>query len=233
MILSWLSVVSIAGQSLGKPDESTDQGFNAFGKRISGKIYQPPQQSIQGSPFVNENWMAGKIIFTSGDTAGIRSMNYNAFLDELVYLNQALDKHVIIDHQTIQSFHFIPGNGKPVIKYIRSPRQEVIRATYIQELVNDTVTLLAFRKKEIIEDPGYPPSLHPDYYLVADQYFVMQPDSSIIKIKPSRYGIYKTFPDIRKKLRGYIRKHQLYVSDENDLVELVRFINETDLSSGQ
>jgi len=215
-------------QNINQLDDPGHTVCNAVGKRIAGQLYLPPQHHAQGTPFINDNWTAGMVIINDWDTARISSMNYNAYLDEVIYLNQVLNKYIVIDHQSIQEFILIPGNGKPVLKFSRRISNNKIRSKYIQALVEDSVSLYAVRNVEFIEDPGYPPSLHPDHYLPINEYYVKKQDSLMVKIKPSNVQLYKIFPDKEKAIKRYIRQHQLKVSNELDLIGVILFINETD-----
>lgn len=215
-------------QNINQLDDPGHTVCNAVGKRITGQLYLPPQVHARGSPFLNDDWKAGMVIFNGRDTARISSMNYNAYLDEVIYFNQVLNKYIIIDHQSMQEFILIPGNGMSVLRFSRWISNNKIRSKYIQVLIEDSVSLYAVRKVEFIEDPGYPPSLHPDHYLPINEYYVKKQDSLMVKIKPSNVQLYNIFPDKEKAIKRYIRQHQLKLSNELDLIEVILFINETD-----
>ena len=215
-------------QNINQLDDPGHTVCNAVGKRIAGQLYLPPQHHAQGTPFMNDNWTAGMVISNEGDTVRISRMNYNAYLDEMIYFNQALNKYIVIDHQSIQEFILIPGNGKQVLRFSHRSLNDEIRSKYIQVLVEDSVSLYAVRKVEFIEDPGYPPSLHPDHYLPINEYYVKKQNSLMVKVKPSNVQLYKIFPDKEKAIKRYIRQHQLKVSNELDLIGVILFINETD-----
>jgi hypothetical protein len=231
LILGWLTILPVTGQSLQQKNIPEQPAVHVLGKRIAGKLYQPPPSTVKGTPYYNDTWMAGMVIFSYGDTAMINHMNYNACLDELTYLNQSVDSYVIIDHQLVTEFRLIPGSGEPDMKFVCLPLKNVISEKYIQELVEDTISLLVVRKKELTEDPGYPPAIHPDYYKPANHYYFVTRDFSIIKIKPIRRQVYKAFPGYRKSLKRMIRQHHLVLSDENDLIRLVRLINESGITA--
>ncbi len=215
-------------QNINQLDDPGHTVCNAVGKRVAGQLYLPPQHHAQGTPFMNDNWTAGVVIFNDWDTVRISSMNYNAYLDEVIYLNQVLNKYIVIDHQSIHEFILIPGNGKPVLKFCHQSLNNRIRSKYIQVLVEDSVSLYAVRKVEFIEDPGYPPSLHPDHFLPINEYYVKKQDSLMVKIKPSNVQLYRIFPDKEKAIKRYIRQHQLKVSNELDLIGVILFINDMD-----
>lgn len=215
-------------QNINQLDDPGHTVCNAVGKRIAGQLYLPPQHHAQGTPFMNDNWTAGMVISNEGDTVRISRMNYNAYLDEMIYFNQALNKYIVIDHQSIQEFILIPGNGKQVLRFSHRSLNDEIRSKYIQVLVEDSVSLYAVRKVEFIEDPGYPPSLHPDHYLPINEYYVKKQNSLMVKVKPSNVQLYKIFPDKEKAIKRYIRQHQLKVSGEMDLIEVIFFINDAD-----
>ena len=215
-------------QNINQLDDPSHTVCNAVGKRIAGQLYLPPQHHAQGTPFMNDNWTAGMVISNEGDTVRISRMNYNAYLDEMIYFNQALNKYIVIDHQSIQEFILIPGNGKQVLRFSHRSLNDEIRSKYIQVLVEDSVSLYAVRKVEFIEDPGYPPSLHPDHYLPINEYYVKKQNSLMVKVKPSNVQLYKIFPDKEKAIKRYIRQHQLKVSGEMDLIEVIFFINDAD-----
>ena len=215
-------------QNINQLDDPGHTVCNAVGKRIAGQLYLPPQHHAQGTPFMNDNWTAGMVISNEGDTVRISRMNYNAYLDKMIYFNQALNKYIVIDHQSIQEFILIPGNGKQVLRFSHRSLNDEIRSKYIQVLVEDSVSLYAVRKVEFIEDPGYPPSLHPDHYLPINEYYVKKQNSLMVKVKPSNVQLYKIFPDKEKAIKRYIRQHQLKVSGEMDLIEVIFFINDAD-----
>ena len=215
-------------QNINQLDDPGHTVCNAVGKRIAGQLYLPPQHHAQGTPFMNDNWTAGMVISNEGDTVRISRMNYNAYLDEMIYFNQALNKYIVIDHQSIQEFILIPGNGKQVLRFSHRSLNDEIRSKYIQVLVEDSVSLYAVRKVEFIEDPGYPPSLHPDHYLPINEYYVKKQNSLMVKVKPSKPQLYNIFPDKEKAIKRYIRQHQLKVSGEMDLIEVIFFINDAD-----
>jgi hypothetical protein len=215
-------------QNINQLDDPGHTVCHAVGNRIAGQLYMPPQIHAQGSPFLNDDWTAGVVILYGRDTARISRMNYNAYLDEMIYFNQALNKYIVIDHQSIQEFILIPGNGKQVLRFSHRSLNDEIRSKYIQVLVEDSVSLYAVRKVELIEDPGYPPSLHPDHYLPINEYYLKKQDSLMVKLKPSNVQLNNIFPDKEKAIKRYVRQHQLKVSNELDLIEVILFINDTD-----
>jgi len=192
-----------------------------------GQLYLPPQLNAQGSPFLYDNWMPGMVIFNDLDTAEVTAMNYNAYFDEVVYLNKVLNKYIIIDHRSIKAFLLVPGRGRPSLTFHRRKLNQHSRSKYIQVLVADSVSLYAARRIELIEDTGYPPSAHPDYYHPVTDYYITTGDTQPFRIKPSKSQLLSIFPDRNKSIKRYIAQHHLRVSVEADLVEVIRFVNES------
>jgi hypothetical protein len=198
------------------------------GSRIMGQLYLPPQLNAQGSPFLYDEWMAGTIVFNGLDTTEVSAMNYNAYFDELVYLNKVLNKYIVIDHRSIQAFTLFPGQGRPAMTFRHRNQQQHNRGKYMQVLVADSVSLYAVRRIEFIEDPGYPPSAHPDYFHPETDYYVAVGGIQPFRIKPSKSQLLSLFPDRKKDIKQFIGQHHLRLSNEPDLVELIRYVNEID-----
>ncbi|KPL14540.1 MAG: hypothetical protein AMS23_06245 [Bacteroides sp. SM1_62] len=217
-----------AGISAQRMDQLPDPGHgdcHTVGKRIMGQLYHPPRHQARGTPFLNDDWMAGMLIFKDLDTVMISSMNYNAYLDEVVYLNKVLNKYIVIDYQYIQEFMLIPGQGKPALKFRCQDPDHNIRSKYIQVLLADSVSLFAVRKVDFVEDEGYPPSAHPDYYHPVSIYYVEKQDSSMVRIKLTKGQLINVFPDRKKAISRFIRQNHSNLSNEPDLVEVIRFVN--------
>lgn len=227
----WLVIFLQAGSSAQPPDPVDGPEHDVcrpVGSRIMGQMYLPPQLKAQGTPFLYEKWMAGMIIFSDLDTAEISVMNYNAYFDEVVYLNKVLNKYVVIDHSSVKAFILFPGQGRPALTFRHWSQHQHNKRRYMQVLVADSLSLYAVRRIEFIEDPGYPPSAHPDYFHPATEYYIAAGDAQPFRIKPSKGQLLDLFPDRKKSIKRYIAQHHPKLSNEPDLVGLIRFVNDTD-----
>ena len=227
LILMFMLLIhlNLAAQSTGSPVDEASGNTGTTAKKIAGELYLPLQGHIRGTPFLNERWMPGIVVFQGGDSTWISSMNYNAYLDEVIYVNQVLNMQVIIDHLTLEGFILTPGDGKPDLRFNRWISTKNARSKYVQVLVKERISLLVVRKTDLIIDQGYPPALHPDYFLPNDKYYVVQQDSILLRFKPSIAQLSRLFPEWKKEIKQYVKQQRLNVSDEPDLIQVFHYLN--------
>ena len=194
--------------------------------KIAGELYHPAKGRIKGSPLLNTEWMPGMVYFSNGDSLVLSSMNYDAYLGELIYMNQVLNRQVMIDRQSLKGFDLRPSKGRSDRRFRRLGSANEFHSNYVEVLLTGTISLLVVRKTDLIIDEGTPPALHPDYFLSNHKYHMLLQDSTTRKLKPSFTQLYRYFPENKKEIKQYIKSQHLKVSVEADLIQVFRYINE-------
>ncbi len=197
----------------------------------SGLIYtfDGSDKSINGNPYLNENFTSARI---SADSSKLFSVRYNLVSDEMEMELESDKTGIIAINKTIPgiSVTFVnSGKTYQIFDYLNNIGST--KKGYFIDLSNpnDKIKLLLKQSKVYFEGKptrsGYQPSTPPSFKNVEDKFFVKIMEDNAFEVKKNKKKIASLFPKHDSSILSFIKKNKIKVSKEEDLVKLFNFIN--------
>ncbi len=182
-----------------------------------------PEKQIDGSPYLNEEFIEGSIFTTSKNLYVSIPLRYNIFNDQIeFYSNEgrayAITVPEIIEKVVIGEYH---------LEYIPYQQAKKIRRGFFTIVVEGNATLykrqiIIFeeeKKAAAFKDPQPPRFIgKPDKFYIRTGLDAAKP---INKTK----DLLKFFPDKNDTISNFIKNNKVKSNDENSLADLIRFCN--------
>ncbi len=207
--------------------------LSVFEPRLSGEIYTFTMRA-DGNYYLNENWLKGDVALISGETVHDKLLKYNIYLDELIWLSSKTYKPVKVDKKLVKEFTInLPDSREPVlfrnITIDVAFRDDPLNI-FAHKLYEGNISLVAQRRvrqtgERFTSERGTHisvPRLEPD-----PVYYIIMPDNKAREVgRLNRRALYRIFPDYRSEIRTALRRENVWIRSENDLVRAVGIIDE-------
>lgn len=204
-----------------------------FEPKLCGEIFRM-KTGILGEQFYNDDWTESDIKLITGEMAVNKLLKYNAFMDEVIWLEAdglrqvKLEKH-FIDEFCLKNFK----GGSVVFKrmQLKLPRMTDTADIFVEVLSERSTSLYIFRNVVIqgtvdrVEDGV----LYSYDKLVSQPVYILSfPDKGTVTFqKIGRSALLKVLPNAYKTIvTEIIQRNHLSVRDEDDLIKLVSLINQ-------
>lgn len=185
---------------------------------------------VEGSPFLNDgNWSAGTVITQTDKYLTNLKIRYNAYEDELQYLNKNVP--FFYDNQDVKSFEFsiadplgnterfLFKNGFEYADKIK--KIDYMRVFYDGKKVKALDRIQA--RKQKVTPASYGESDYDKFITTSKTYIWLEGkliDSSFKKSK-----IMKVFPSMKAQLQRYFKENAVDFSNSKDISDLFEFID--------
>jgi hypothetical protein len=222
IILSIIYSVNIYSQDLYELKQAFDF-FNSFKQTEGGWKTALSEVDIEGSPYLNDEFIEGSIFTTSKNQFVNVPVRYNIFNDEIEFRTDDGIIQAIALPETIEKIEF--GDYKmEYIPYLLGGR---IKRGFFVVLEKGNATLYA--RPQILFEPAKEPGAYsdaqpPKFIKSSDEYYIrvgMEPAKIIIK----RRDISNVLPDHQEQLEDYIKEHKIKTNRPDDLGKLVQYYN--------
>ena len=211
--------------------------FNETDKKIwaplSGELFVPSSQPDPGT-FFNQNWLPGDIWLDDGRIIQNEMVKYNGLLDEILWLEPATSKIILLDKKAIYRFHFHNYQGDTSL-YFQKLKVK-------QNIFNDSVEI--FTEEVFIGDLSFF-ILHSFYlsgnekievnnryyrkeiYREREVYYLRTSDNKILEFRRfNRRGLYAVFPDNKEYIKGYFKTNVSgAIKTRQEILRLAEFLN--------
>jgi len=205
------------------------EGINANWdlQKIRG-VRNLPYHTFTGSPYMNDSWVVGKIVFTDGEIADSLNLRYSSFKDELVYYNTDNAKQIVIDKASLNGFSFIGKDGKTRTfrkqyyeNYLKSYR-------YFEILSEGETDLLAFRKVSLDGSSPYTDEsgiMKNQVYNNDYQFYFYSPTQLYTPVKINKNGLLSKFDRASQNpIKKLLRKNKIKIEGEASFVQAWKII---------
>ncbi|WP_370389982.1 hypothetical protein [uncultured Winogradskyella sp.] len=181
--------------------------------------------SAEGSPYINEKFETAKFKRFGNRVYNVR---FNAYLGDIEVQTEkgviALNKKQDFEVTFLQS-------NKMYKNFDYNENGNLKRAFFVVIYSNGNYSILKREKIRFrAEEPsqtGYDKG-KPAAFLREDDTFYLKTENSINEIPTRKRKFLSEFSDSAKGLKAYMKKNDLDVREENDLVELVKYIMDSD-----
>jgi len=216
--------------------QQADTGSNSgtlFQSRLSGELYTPPVIHA-GNPWFIGEWTSSRITLHTGETIHGEMLRYNGYLDELFWLTHETYHQVQLDKKLIKKFELLDPESRQWLRFEKFEVKNILTpgtvSLFVQQLHHDNISLHVHRK---VRETGAVTSvmvggslvsrrvIGPDY-----QYYLQRNDQVPEAIQPTRRSLLRAFPEHRQQIRQSLRRNNLRIRSEAQLIAAVEIINE-------
>ncbi len=216
----FLSGASFAMQSnsvLGQIKGSSLKAYNADYKNLSGTV------KIVGSPLFKEEFIEGKVIFSSELISETVNLNYDTYTNQLIFVEN--DSYYVVPNSSIKGFYFLDSNGNTTEAFLsgfEDKKENVTPETYMEVIYNGDVKLFNYHYTIYRKDEAniYNPR-ETDYYTPKSKYLLMNSQGDLKKIKLKESDILKFLGDNKDALKKFIKDNSLNLKDVNEVKKLL------------
>ena len=194
---------------------------------LTGDLYEHYYKQYQGTPHLEDKSFKGKVKLVSGDVYSDLELNYDIYLDELVYFNPKLQKVIKLDKNSIDEFWLESeetGGGYHVVNFHETDSSKV-SSGFLFLLLNDTISLVSKKIKKITSDNNSTNSsaIIGSFYQKETWYYIL--NNHYIAVPKSARHLYKQFPAIKKELRTFIKTNHYSLKKEFQIVAVFKEVN--------
>ena len=179
--------------------------------------WEIPYENIEGSPYLQKNFIATKI----DGTNATEDLRYNIYADQLE-ISKNSEIFVLPKSSTYTRFIFSPNE---VIQYLETGDAN---SGYFIELVNGKSKLYKKLKINFLKPKegksGYEESRAAAFTQGTPEYYYQLSSQQPLKVV-SQEEIFKAFPDKESTLKEYFKKNKTKFTKEQDLKNLIVFLN--------
>jgi len=177
---------------------------------------------IQGTPYLNENFEAGKITTPEDSVFANIELRYNAFTDDLEF-KQGENVFNIAYKTIVKKAEF----GGEIFSCRSYDVDGNIRDGFFKILTEGRATLMAKYKilfLERVEAQAFSDYQPARFDVVRMEYF-MAVDRNPAKLIPNKKGLVKMFGEKSNEMETYISKNKLSVKEGDSLIKIVMHFN--------
>ena len=182
---------------------------------------------IDGSPYMNEIFKKGKTIINGKHTSDAL-MRYDAYRDAIEIKNENDVARTLLRRSNIVAD--IDGTIYMVREYRESGENKL---GYFNPLNEGYARLLKKPKKIFVqaENPenGYD-TFKPAKYQDISMYYMQKGDEPAIETKLSKRKILSFLDDSSEILKQYIKKNELNMQSESDIIQLINYYNTQEIN---
>lgn len=188
-----------------------------------------PFPSYNGSPYLTENWLPGKIELTTGEIIDSLHIRYSSYKDELFYYNSEAACQINIDKATLNGFEFTDIDGRDRI--FRKLFFESYTKTYrfFEILSSGSISIVAHRKTGLNTTTAYHDKsgiLKNMEYVPEHQLYFYSKEQGYSNVKPNTASFLSKFEkSSQKPIKRLLRKNRIKIKTENELIQAWEMIS--------
>jgi hypothetical protein len=194
---------------------------------LRGEAFFSAYRQIKGSAYLTDDWVKGDVWLTEGDILKNVQYKFDVYAHRLLVYNDYLKRVIILEKDHVRQFTFKMADGKERI-FRKIEADHPLRLTskeYFQEIIEEgtvSVYKLYFRDISPLRTPEMP--FIDEFVNGVHYYCVYQNKWELAKLH--RSYLYKKFPTHKIELRQFIRDHKLKAKDDDDLKEIMNYLNQ-------
>jgi hypothetical protein len=202
-----------------------------FEPKLCGETFHKIKNTL-GKQYYNEDWFLSDITLSNGEKVLHKTIKYNGYLDEVIWLTPDSFKQVELDKKSIAEFYFKNLNGKAVrFKRITTKLNPIADSTdiFVEVLYENRISLYAYRKivnegsVSVIQDGSH---FSYDYLVPRTVYWLTLTNKNTLSFtKPTRRSFLKGLPTaFRDTVKVILRQNHLSIRSEDDLVKVLKLL---------
>ncbi|MBW6478182.1 MAG: hypothetical protein K0B37_02070 [Bacteroidales bacterium] len=191
--------------------------------RVSGELIYHIESTVGNQYFLN-NWVIGEIILASDEKIYCNNLNYNGYVDELIWVHPEFFQHIIIDRYNVKEFTLEDKNASYRFTNLGLMEEEDLKDFnfYAQILYKGNFKLYAHRKVSRVGSDNIvqnKKNVRRTRVNPTPVYYLQMPGSEMLSFrKLNRRELMLAFPDHRREIRQALRSNRIQLFDENTFV---------------
>ncbi len=225
-----LGTFASSGQEFYKSVNQISTEANSLNYKLTGKRHYI-EPSFKGSPYLYDEWQLGSILLENGDNYDSLYLNLNTLTEELIWYNKRTGSLVDLDKFIVNEFTF---NGNPndirLFKKIYSDKYH--KGEHYYNILHDGEIKLWLWHRTIVTVTSvykdvWGNMLNSEYDL-HDEFFVVLPDSDVVRIKNNRKSLIQLFPEHRRVVRRLLVRNGIDYRDisPSEMARAVKLIDQ-------
>lgn len=195
-----------------------------FNRRHSGDISKfLTEATINGSPFLNDEFIEGSIFTTSKTQYVDVPLRYNIYNDQIEFQLGEAPVQALAAPETIELIQY----GDFIFEYVPFTNVKKIRRGFF--IVEEKGNATLYSKPQVNFQDAKKPAAYQD---AVPAQFIKRPDTYYIRVgkEPAmliakKKDLEAVFPDHKDEISGFIKKNKVKPNDPESLKELVQFYN--------
>ena len=179
---------------------------------------------IEGSPYYDENWQPGYFIKTNGKRTADYPMRFSIYKNHLEF---KFDENTpyIASPKPIKGFVLITENGSGELfkKGFEIPDEDIGQETFLRVLHDGKTKLLLHLSSKY--QKGHSKDMftgkYTDRYVSKSDYYLMDAKGQIERVKLKEKDILKKLEGSDNRLKSFIKKNNLNLKQQEDVVALL------------
>ncbi len=183
-----------------------------------------PYENVYGSPYVDEEFRAGEILFKDSSIYKGISMRLNHNIDQIEF-QQDGQILIIPNPEDLISVSF----GNHLFTFEKYAKGKKNLSGFFEVFVSGRTNLL-YRRESIIKREQLPPSEmsgknYRDYFRTVDDYYIKKKGEPAFLVNNTPKSILKALSDKKPELEKFINQEKLKLKKEKDLKDLIEYYN--------
>jgi hypothetical protein len=195
-----------------------------FNRRHSGNTSNVlTEANINGSPFLNDEFIEGSLFTTSKTQYVGVPLRYNIYNDQIEFQLGDAPVQALAAPETIEMIQY----GDFIFEYVPFTNVKKIRRGFF--IVEEKGNATLYSKPQVIFENAKEPAAYQD---AVPARFLKRPDEYYIRVgkEPAmliskKKDLEEAFPDHKNDISGFIRKNKVKPNNPESLKELVQFYN--------
>lgn len=208
---------------------AAEDNYRTLGSPVTNetvRTFDNRYQGVKGSPFLNVEWVRGRVILRDSSQVQELMVRFNAKENELHYLNQH-SKEMIAEKSALAGFVIFTGNTSRIFTLL--PPSDPDKAKYYEQLSGGRVSLLELHSKEFLKadyQGGYSANRPYDEFIDKSAlYWFAEGMSKPEKLKTGYKNVMKCFPDMHGELDAYIKEKGIRLNVREGIIEVFKLYN--------
>lgn len=222
-ILFFIAVNSILGQESASTSGDELETFRLVnqGDASAGQImtFDKSTRSVEGSPFLHDEWILGSVFTNSGGTFEDVDLRYNVYRDYLSYRKQGLE--YILSPDRVAAFEMKVSSGAKPLRFERRVYEGRNPQYYQIVFDGQSVDLVQRYSKKFLRGrantDGYSAGRNKDRF-IDESDLLLARDGKLEDLKKNRRGVLKKAGSHRKELQRFVKQNGLSYKKTSDLV---------------
>jgi hypothetical protein len=204
--------------------------------RISGELIYHIESTIGNQYFLNK-WVIGEITLASDEKIYCKNLNYNGYIDELIWVHPEFFRHIIIDRHNVKEFTLEDQYSTYRFTNLGLIDEDVLKDFnfYAQVLYKGNFKLYAHRKvsragsENIIQNKK---NVRRTRVNPTPVYYLQMPGSELVTFRRlNRRELMLAFPEHRREIRQALRGNRIQLYNEDAFVRAMPLLE--NILSGQ
>lgn len=181
------------------------------------------EKDIQGSPYLDDNFVKGSVYTTSKTEYVDVPLRYNIYNDQIEFKTGDNKVLALAAPESVDKIEF--GNYK--IVYIPFSVAKKVRRSFFVVLAEGKASLFEKPRvtlKEATDAGAYQEAKPAEFVRNTDEYYI-RVGEDLAKLVGNKKDLLEIFPDKQKQLEAFIKKQKIKPNKPESLKELVEYYN--------